>query len=106
MRLLLILLAALTLAGCKSACRQLSEQLCSCAVNSVERDACLRSASAAEGSNPPSTEDETFCLGLLRPPAGTPGCDCRLLDTKEGKIRCGLARTGEVGGPANPDGGP
>lgn len=95
MRLVLIFIAALTLAGCKSACRQLSEQLCNCAVNSVERDACLRSASAAEGSNPPSAEDETFCLGLLRPPEGVQGCDCRLIDTKQGKIRCGLARSGD-----------
>lgn len=105
MRLALIIIAALALAGCKSACRQLSEQLCNCAVNSFERDACLRSSSAAEGSNPPTADDETFCLALLRPPEGTPGCDCRLLDTPEGKIRCGLARTGASSGTGNPDGG-
>ena len=106
MRLTLIFIAALTLAGCKSACRQLSEQLCNCAVNSVERDACLRSASSAEGSNPPSNADETFCLGLLRPADGSPGCDCRLIDTKQGKIRCGLARSGEASSVPNPDAGP
>ncbi|MBK7862935.1 MAG: hypothetical protein IPJ65_30860 [Archangiaceae bacterium] len=94
MRLLVLVSAVLALAACKSNCRQLSERLCECAVNSVEKDTCVRTAAAAEGANPPSPTDETYCAGLLKPADGGYGCDCRLIDTREGKIRCGLARPG------------
>jgi hypothetical protein len=94
MRLLVIAISLLVIAGCKSNCRQLSERLCECSINSVEKDACLRTASAAEGSNPPSTDDEKTCMALLKPDDGGVGCDCRLIDTKAGKVRCGLARPG------------
>ena len=96
-----IFIAAFALAGCKSNCRQLSERLCECTVNSIERDACLRTASAAEGSNPGTADDETRCGDLLRPPDGGVGCDCRLIDTKAGKVRCGLARPGLPDAPPN-----
>lgn len=91
------LFAAVTfaLAGCKSNCRQLSERLCECTINSVERDSCLRTAAAAEGSNPPTAEAEVLCASLLKPADGGTGCDCRLIDTKAGKVRCGLARAGD-----------
>ena len=96
MRLLALLaLSFVALAGCKGNCRQLAERLCDCSVNSVERDACLRTASAAEGSNPADTSAELRCALLLRPADGGVGCDCRLLDTRAGKIRCGLARPGD-----------
>jgi hypothetical protein len=101
MRLIVIAAAVLALAGCKSQCRQLSERLCECTINSVERDSCLRTASAAEGSNPPTPADEDYCKELLKPADGGPPCDCRLIDTKIGKVRCGLARPG----PSDPAGG-
>ena len=47
MRLLLVAAAALALSACKGNCRQLSERLCECAINSVEKDTCLRTAAAA-----------------------------------------------------------
>ncbi len=95
MRLFVLLAAfAFALAGCKSNCRQLSERLCECTINSVERDSCLRTASAAEGSNPPDAEAEVLCAHLLKPLDGGLGCDCRLIDTKAGKVACGLARQG------------
>lgn len=105
MRLFVIAAAALALSACKGNCRQLSERLCECAVNSVEKDTCLRTASAAEGANPPTPDDEIVCSALLKPPDGGTGCDCRLIDTRDGKIRCGLARPG--GEPMSPvgDGG-
>ena len=89
MRTLFSLLAVTALVvlapGCKGSCRQLSEQLCECAANSTARDSCLRTASTNESNNPPTAEDEDVCAGLLEQ------CDCRLIDTPEGKVKCGLS---------------
>lgn len=78
--------AALLLAGCKSQCRQLSEKLCDCTLNSADKSSCLQRASSSESVNPPSADDEATCQALLA------DCDCRLVDTPQGKVRCGLAR--------------
>jgi hypothetical protein len=87
MRLLtFVALILLSLCSCKSACRQLSERLCECALNSNEKTACVQRAGNNEGSNPPSPAQDLHCKELL------PTCDCRLIDTPQGKIRCGLAR--------------
>jgi hypothetical protein len=94
MRWLVLGLAVVALGGCKGQCRQLSERLCECSLNSVERDTCLRTAGAAEPANPAQPEDEAACAELLKPPEQG-GCDCRLIDTRAGKIRCGLARPGD-----------
>jgi hypothetical protein len=74
------------LPGCKGKCRQLSEKLCECGENSAVRDRCNREASAAEGVNPPTDADEAFCASKIN------GCDCRVVDTAQGKVNCGLAR--------------
>ena len=84
--LLVVAFAALALTGCKSKCRQLSEKLCDCSINTAEKDSCLRRASNAEGISPPTADDEAYCDGLLTK------CDCRLVDTAQGKVNCGLAR--------------
>ncbi len=81
-----VLLTALLLAGCKGQCRQLSERLCDCALNSSEKTACLSRASNSEGVNPPTEADEANCKTMLN------SCDCRLINTPDGKVRCGLAR--------------
>src|SRR5882724_2453827 len=83
--------AALFASGCKSECRQLAEVLCTCSINSVDQANCLQAAGTAEGANPPSPQDNDTCMTLLPQPDGG-GCDCRLIDTPQGKIRCGLAR--------------
>jgi hypothetical protein len=83
--------AALVASGCKSECRQLSEVLCQCSLNSVDQSNCLTAAGTAEGANPPTPADNDRCMELLPQPDGG-GCDCRLIDTTEGKIRCGLAK--------------
>jgi hypothetical protein len=83
---LLALACALALAGCKTNCRQLSEKLCDCSINSAEKDNCMRRASNSEAINPPNEMDEAYCKGLLDT------CDCRLIDTAQGKANCGLAR--------------
>ncbi len=76
---------ALLSVGCKSSCRQLSEKLCECTGNTNDRNNCLALASTKESSNPPNDVDNNYCKSLLTQ------CDCRLIDTTEGKIRCGLA---------------
>lgn len=87
MRLVLLLVTlSLGLTGCKSACRQLSERLCECALNSAEKSACASRAGNSEGVNPPTPDQEVNCKALL------PNCDCRLIDTPAGKLRCGLSR--------------
>lgn len=78
-------LLLLCLAGCKGSCRKLSEELCECAPNSLEKDACLKDVSQREASVTLTAEDEARCKALL------PSCDCHTADTAEGKRRCGLA---------------
>lgn len=80
--------SASSLLGCKSPCRQLSEKLCECAANTIEKEDCLQRASTAENSpnNEPTAEQNAYCEAQLEQ------CDCRLIDTPEGKRACGLAR--------------
>lgn len=78
--------ALLCLSGCKGSCRQLSEKLCECSANSTEKTACLQRAANEESRIAVQPADEARCEELLD------GCDCRLVDTPEGKQRCGLAR--------------
>lgn len=85
-------LALLGLSGCKSACRQLSEKMCDCFTNSVERELCVRRASNDEAFIEPTAEDEAACEQRLET------CNCAAIDStdeeeiNEGKVACGLAR--------------
>ncbi|WP_224243277.1 hypothetical protein [Hyalangium gracile] len=79
-------LSLVGLTGCKGACRQLSEQLCDCNTNSVERELCVRRASNDEARVEPTAEDEATCEAKLET------CDCAAIETDEGKTACGLAR--------------
>lgn len=90
MRLFFLLVVCLGLAGCKSQCRQLSEKLCECALNSNERSNCVNRAASAEGGIVSTAEQEAGCRERLQ--TGPGQCDCRLIETAAGKIRCGLAR--------------
>lgn len=74
------------LTGCKGACRELSEKLCDCSTNSVEKELCLQRASREENRVEPTEEDEAACEERLA------GCDCRRIQTEEGKAACGLSR--------------
>lgn len=88
-RSFVIAVAALALSvGCKSNCRQLSEKLCDCTNSSTERTSCLQVAANKESaisSAPLTAEDDETCKALLEE------CDCRLIDTPAGKVRCGFA---------------
>ncbi len=79
-------LLALGLSGCKTNCRQLTEAICECATTTTDRTNCLSAAANAEQSNYPTAEQEQDCAALL------PKCDCRLVDTAQGKANCGMAR--------------
>ena len=85
-KLLLSLVIVASLAGCKSSCRQLSERQCECSLTTAERTSCLTTASNKEAAAVLTAADEATCEALL------PGCDCRLIDTPQGKAACGLAR--------------
>jgi hypothetical protein len=85
-------LALLGLTGCKSACRQLSEKLCDCNTNSVERELCVRRAANDQALVEPTSQDEETCDALLNEKDPSKQCTCENYQTDEGKVACGLAR--------------
>ena len=87
-------LALLGLTGCKSACRQLSEKLCDCNTNSVERELCVRRAANDEALVEPTSSDQDPCDALLnaKDARRQAKCNCDNYQTDEGKQACGLAR--------------
>ncbi len=92
MRLLFLVLslAVVVLGGaCKSGCRQLAEKLCDCAATTAEKNVCLTQAANSDANAVVSSEQDQGCRELL------PQCDCRIIDTRAGKERCGLARRNE-----------
>ncbi|ADO69408.1 hypothetical protein POL68_33225 [Stigmatella sp. ncwal1] len=78
--------ALLGLFGCKGPCRELSEKLCDCAVSSVAREQCVQIAANSEARTEPTADDEALCEQKLET------CDCRKIETDEGKAACGLSR--------------
>lgn len=80
-----LLLCALLATGCKTQCRVLSEKRCDCMLTTSERTACLTDVATREANNPPTDLDEDFCKSKLDV------CDCRLLDTPEGRADCGIS---------------
>jgi hypothetical protein len=93
------LLACALAAGCKGPCRNLAESLCACARSSADKDACNQNVANEDSRLSPSASDNAFCTTLLtRPPDSGVGCDCHLINTTQGKIACGLARSsGDAG---------
>ena len=89
-------LALLGLSGCKGACRELSEKLCDCSTNSVQRELCIRRAANDEARVEPTAEQEAVCEERFE------ACNCDVLrpdqnDVSEdaindAKVACGLAR--------------
>jgi hypothetical protein len=75
-------------AGCKSACRQLSEKLCDCLDTTVAKDSCKRVAANEESRVGVTLEQEDYCEAQL------PLCSCADggAETAEGKQACGVAR--------------
>ena len=84
-RFVVVLALALGVSGCKSKCRQLSEKQCDCAINSSARTSCLQTVSGMESNTTLSPNEEAYCATLIDK------CDCRLVDTAQGKVNCGMA---------------
>lgn len=86
-RLLVAASTALLLFGaaCSTPCEELAEKRCACLPTTTERDACERRAADQRSKRAPTDQDEDRCEALLD------RCDCRKLDTPEGKRACGLA---------------
>ncbi|MCA2981500.1 MAG: hypothetical protein INH41_02100 [Myxococcaceae bacterium] len=100
MKTLLLVVAVLVAAsGCKSPCRQLSERLCECQQSSFDRNTCLQRAATAESLANPTAAQNEACAALV------PECDCRLVETPEGKKKCGFARLPDGCDADRPDGG-
>ena len=87
----LLSFALLGLTGCKGSCRQLSEKLCDCSTNSVERELCVRRAANDQALIEPTSEDEATCEALLNEQDPAKQCTCENYQTDEGKRACGLA---------------
>ncbi len=90
--------ALFALAGCKSPCRQLSEQLCDC-VEPFERDTCIRNVANEENGIETTDEQLEVCEQRLETcnfiDTSTPErrkATCAILQTDKGKQDCGLAR--------------
>lgn len=81
-----VALTAVVLVGCKGNCRRLSEKLCDCSTNTNDNTICLQAAALKESSANISSADDERCRVLFD------NCDCHLISTPEGKVRCGLAR--------------
>lgn len=83
---LCVAVSATLLAGCKSSCLKLSEKLCECSANSIDKEGCLQEAKNRDSFTEPDADANARCEALIDQ------CDCRTLATAEGKIHCGLAR--------------
>lgn len=101
--LTLLFSALLSLAGCKTPCRQLSEELCNC-VPQFQRTDCIRLAAERDRSVEPTDEDQTFCEQKLetcklqkvedenQDLSKDENLTCADLQDEPGKIACGLTR--------------
>lgn len=99
-----VLLAALLLAasGCKDACLQLADQICSCEPDDTSKQNCTAQAKTNESIYPVSSSDESRCqskldmaqcnCGSQDSPAQVAAC-CARLNTPEGREACGLVLT-------------
>ena len=87
MKPILLLSAALACASaCTDPCLELAQKICDCQPTSALRDSCRQSASTEKGRINITSQDDQACSALVD------GCDCHLLDTPEGKVKCGQAR--------------
>lgn len=86
---------ALTLSGCKGACRKLSEKLCDCSDTTYARQSCILLAGNKESQASPTAADNAVCQPLIAT------CDCHALDSAVGKQNCGLALRPDAGAASN-----
>jgi hypothetical protein len=81
------MLTLLLAAGCGDACLKLADQICSCQPDQTSQANCQQRARDVEGVFNVRKQDEQFCQHLL----DTNSCDCKKLDTPEGRQACGTS---------------
>lgn len=90
--------AALAVAACGSACKDLGDRICSCQASSALRDNCKSSINSELGSDwgKAGQADQAKCEQLLTtcPDFEAHSDQCRVLSTEEGMVACGLAYDG------------
>jgi hypothetical protein len=98
---LLLAASVLTLilaAGCGDPCLSLAQQICSCQLDQTSVDSCNQRAKQAQAIFPESSVDQQYCQKQLDNKA----CDCTKLNTREGRVACGIAYTWAPESPATP----
>lgn len=90
LRLLACVVTISLAAGCGDACRNLAGQVCQCLPDDGTRAACNQRAKDSEAVFGLRSQDQAFCQHQL----DTHACDCKVLDTPEGKAGCGLTFAG------------
>lgn len=81
------MLTLLLAAGCGDACLKLADQICSCQPDQASQANCQQRARDEEGIFNVRKQDEQLCQNLL----DSNSCDCRKLDTPEGRQACGTS---------------
>lgn len=89
LRLLACVLTVSLAAGCGDACLSLAKQICQCLPDDGNRAACNQRAQQSEADIPVRAQDEAFCQKQIDAHA----CDCRVLNTPEGRVGCGQSFT-------------
>src|SRR3954447_1897486 len=87
LRLLVCVFSVALAAGCRDACIELANQICSCQPDVVSQSNCQQLAQSAEATYPVRGQDVQFCQHQLDAKA----CDCNKLNTPEGRVNCGLS---------------
>jgi len=71
--------------ACSTPCRSLAEKLCDCETDTTSRETCLRGVAERAGTYDATEAQNQVCDGFLG------SCDCKNLNTADGKRACGLA---------------
>ena len=83
------MLTVLLANGCGNACFKLADQICSCQVNDTLKANCQQRARDQEAIFNVQSQDQQYCQSIL----DSGKCDCKKLDTPEGRVNCGMAYT-------------
>jgi hypothetical protein len=87
LRLLVSVLSLPLVAGCKTPCLDLANEICSCQPDTTSQSNCQTNAQNAQATFTVRGEDDAYCQQKLDEGV----CDCNRLNTPEGRVNCGLA---------------
>lgn len=83
------MLTVLLANGCGNACLKLADAICSCQANDTLKSNCQQRARDQDAIFNVRSQDEQYCQEIL----DSGKCDCKKLDTPEGRANCGMAYT-------------